>query len=205
MKKYIIIGLTALIVLISTITTYFIIKNKNSNIAGNKFEYYKNGYLFKKETITTDYYDIYGCFTELGYTDRYYLYELYKFLKLPKEEQKNSEHFNISDMGDNILFQFFDVGKQYKIADDFCIDFILDENSIKKVQCEKRAIPIESLPFERASIFMRRKDNRTTYYVDYDIKNLWKEFDSKGLKELENEIERESDRISKWHNANCHY
>lgn len=205
MKKYIIIGLIALIVLISTITTYFIIKNKNSNIAGNKFEYYKNGYLFKKETITTDYYDIYGCFTELGYTDRYYLYELYKFLKLPKEEQKNSEHFNISDMGDNILFQFFDVGKQYKIADDFCIDFILDENSIKKVQCEKRAIPIESLPFERASIFMRRKDNGTTYYVDYDIKNLWKEFDSKGLKELENEMEKESDRISKWHNANCHY
>lgn len=208
MKKSIIISLTiVLLIIVLGASTYLILKNKNSKVMSNKLEYYKDGYRFKKEKISADYYMNFGCYTELDYTERYYLFELYKFLNLPKEEQIKPDNYNMSIYGDKLLVMFFDKGKQYKITDDYCIDEAFNENNwieIKKVQCEKRAIPIEKLPYER-SIAFTKSSKKGTYYVDYDIKNLWKEFDTKGIKGLEQDMNNEYEKIGNWHDANCNW
>lgn len=126
--------------------------------------------------------------SEFIYTIRWDLFNLYKFQQLsPTERIKEFEDYNrmytISDM----IVGFVDTNQQYQIAENYCIKQNI--HNLEKVPC-KNPRPISDLPYAQCEWF-KQEGNSAKKYYSYDIKSLWNEFKTKGIKEVENEITKE--------------
>lgn len=131
--------------------------------------------------------------TELLFTLRWDLFNLYKFQNLPEEQRINAFE-NIEDEIDlvsDLLVGFVEPNQQYKIAPNYCISRKYNNGSynLQKVDCKNFKL-IDELPYKHCEWF-RNIDEKGVYYIQYDLDRLWKEFELKGIDEVEAEIENE--------------
>lgn len=150
-------------------------------------------------------------YCEINYelTEKYNLYLLFWFQTLsPENRIKNfkksydmdsepDKYFNLQGKLDN----FIDIGKQYEIAKDFCIGKTGDVLIFKQVKCIN-PIPIEKLPYKRCNAF-ERFDKDGSYYAEYDLSKLKKEFKSKPLVDVEKELEDSLKKIEEQDKKNA--
>ncbi len=135
--------------------------------------------------------------SEYNYTLRYNLFQLYKFLKLNPNEQI-SKFENENDGVDmfsypEFLYFYMRQNQQYKITDNYCIAVIDGSSIAQKVLCTEKTKSISDLPDSKCPSLLYQKH----LYGKINIENLWKEFDEKGIVQIEKEIETEREEWDK--------
>lgn len=131
--------------------------------------------------------------TELLFSKKWDLFNLYKFQSLSEEqrivafENIYGELYTMSDL----LIGFVEPNQQYKIAQNYCISKQFKDGTynLDKVDCTNYK-KIEELPYEHCEWFTYT-DEQGVYYVKYDLNKLWDEFKSKGVGKVEEEIQNE--------------
>ena len=200
--KRIIYGIVIFIAILCVLFVLFHISSINTSS-----EYVKNGYRYKKMEVPKEYItceenclNYTNCQIKFKFTDRYYLYKLFKFQKLTPEERvfafEKEKVNNFIWKEDPNYWQFslfnwkmppqLDYLKSYKIANNYCINTI----QFEKVPCDKGMKSIENLP-EKNVILFNTVDENGVYFKSYDIKNLWLEFEQMGIENIEKQIDYE--------------
>ncbi len=198
MKNKIFIALSVVgVVILAVVGGYFLGSHKISiNSETNNKIFVKNGFRVKVTEPPKNYvYEKQICGTDIVYDMKYFLFRLYEFQQMTPEERIKifEDKSAMEPLSEEIAF-LFEMGKQYKIADNYCIGLKYREHGtveeLVKVNCNENIIePLESLPYERIYAFSD-SDNEGTYYKSY-IKKLWLEFKSKGIDSIKREINEE--------------
>lgn len=132
-------------------------------------------------------------YSEWNYTLRYGLFKLYKFIK-SFDKTRIDEFENMSGYYPiaQILAGFMDKNATYKIASNYCIKYHEGGYAVK-TECTKDALDIDTLPYANCKYF-EEKDSKGVYYEKYDVANLFKYFEEKGIKNIQREIDNETEK-----------
>lgn len=215
MKK-VLYGIIILLVITCLLLVFYLVNPTNSSS-----EFVKNGYRYKKMEVPKEYItceenclNYTNCHIKFKFTDRYYLYKLFKFQRLTPEEKvfalEKDKVNNFIWKEDPNYWQFnvfnwkmaplFDYLKSYKIADNYCFNSVLFE----RVPCTKGIKSIDRLPENNAPLFNTIDDNGV-YFKSYDLKKLWKEFENTGIQNIEKQIDYEFDKNANYFFQKANY
>ena len=142
--------------------------------------------------------------SEFAYTIRYDLFNLYKFQKMsPNKRVTEFEEQGLYTISD-ILTGLVNINQVYKVANDYCIRGIEVGSGIEKhivmehTACTNSTIGIETLPYKKC-LWFSREDKDGEYYLNYDVEGLWKEFDRRGIANIESDINVEINKYFEQH------